>query len=481
MARLNGTSGKNGYLFYADITERIPENYISTNKTIIDYKVYIQNQGVRFSSNGWTKRSVVDNEAVWVEDNVNITTTHKGYNEAVCIMSGSKEITHNADGSRTINFEAYIQKGSYGSYDPGRCYLNGQVQLTTIPRASKINSFTGNDIDGNFKVNYTSYYSGFTNKLRLSIPNVKTLETFNYTSDTVFTLSEATLEYLYNYTKNTNSVTLEAVIETYSGTTKIGESSALRNVCTINNANPIFNDFTYQDTNSSVTQITGTNQILVKGLSNLLVTISTDNKMSTLKGALPKNYISTIASKNISTDYLDEELNIDLGVINVSGTQRLNVRAYDTRNNSTLVYKDITIYDYNKPEIHATITRLNNFEDQTTLKIEGIYSKLIINDINKNNVEKVRYRYREENGSWNDWVELEVTIDDNKFSCDDTILLLDNSKAFEFEVEVIDKLSPNNLILPLDIGQSIFFISSNKKACYINGQEILTYDVIDEW
>ena len=51
-------------------------------------------------------------------------------------MSGSKEIEHDADGSRSIWFEAYISKSSYGAYDPGWSYLNAQIPLSTIPRAS---------------------------------------------------------------------------------------------------------------------------------------------------------------------------------------------------------------------------------------------------------------------------------------------------------------------------------------------------------
>ena len=72
-------------------------------------------------------------------------------------------------------------------------------------------------------------------------------------------------------------------------------------------------------------------------------------------------------------------------------------------------------------------------------------------------------------------------MEDGKFSCNDVILSLDNTKSFDFEIQAIDNLDTTTLPLTLDVGQAIFFISTNKKTCYINGQEILTYDIVTEW
>lgn len=244
---------------------------------------------------------------------------------------------------------------------------------------------------------------------------------------------------------------------------------------------PTFSNFTYKDTNTKVTGLTGNDQILVKGLSNLQVTISSNDKMVANKSATPKNYLMSIDTLSKTVNYSESEIIADVGTVISSGTKRLNVRAYDSRNNSTLVYKDIIVYDYSKPVINATISRLNNFEKETTLKVSGTYSKLIIDDINKNTITNVQYRYRETNGTWSEWTTISTTISDNKFTCSDVILSLDNTKSFEFEIQVLDNLDSNKNTLTVDIGQSIFFISSNQKACYINGQEILTYDIVDEW
>lgn len=244
---------------------------------------------------------------------------------------------------------------------------------------------------------------------------------------------------------------------------------------------PTFNNFTYKDINSAVTGVTGNDQILVKGLSNLQATISSANKMIGNYSANGKSYTATIDTLSKSVNYSTSDLNINIGTITNSGTKRLNITAYDTRNLSKVVYKDITVMDYSKPVINVILTRLNNFEAQTTLKVNGTYTRLTINNEDKNVITNVQYRYRETNGTWNSWTTLNTVITTGKFTCSDVILSLDNTKSFEFEIRAVDKLQTNTLTKNLDIGQAIFFISSNNKKCYINGDEIVTLNKLNKY
>lgn len=235
---------------------------------------------------------------------------------------------------------------------------------------------------------------------------------------------------------------------------------------------PTFNNFTYKDNNTKVTAVTGNDQILVKGLSNLQVAISSANKMVTKYSSSPNKYIATIDILNKSVAYSTADINLDVGVVVNSGTKRLIVTAYDSRNLSKSVYKDITVYDYIKPTINLVGSRLNNFEAQTTIKVNGTFTPLSINGVNKNTITAVQYRYREAGGTWSSWTNLTTSVTGNKYTCNDLILSLDNTKAFEIEIQAIDKLDSNSDSTSIDIGQAIFLISTNKKACYINGEII---------
>lgn len=390
-------------------------------------------------------------------------------------------VVHNADGSRTVGASA-----SWGAdFQPNSGSVSGTLGLSNISRQANITSAPNFNDEDNPTITYSNPAGNAVNALQACISLTGAIDDIKYRdiaktgNSYTFNLTEDERNLLRNATNTSNSRTVKFFIATTIGSNIFRVS--VDKTLTVVNANPTFSDFTYKDTNETVTNVIGTNQALVKGLSNLQVTISSANKMITNKKAIAKNYVATIGSKNVSTDYTVSALNIDLGTISSSGTKRLNVRAYDSRNNSALVYKDIIVYDYDKPVINATINRLNNFETTSYLNVAGTYSKLTVDNVNKNTITKLQYRYRETNGSWGNWVNLSNTISDNKFECNEVVLALDNTKAFEFEVQAIDKLSTNTISLFLDVGQSIFMISSNKKACYINGQEILTYEIVDEW
>lgn len=248
-----------------------------------------------------------------------------------------------------------------------------------------------------------------------------------------------------------------------------------------NECSPVFSTFTYKDSNTNVTAITGNDQILVKGLSTLYVMIASANKMTTKRSATPKNYNITCDTLNKNVDYSTNDIEVSVGAIANAGNKRINVKAFDSRNNNATAYKDITVLDYNKPVINASVKRLNDFENQTTLSISGTFTKVLINNVNKNTIKTIQYRYRETSGNWSNWTTVTFTLNDNKYSCNDVILSLDNTKSFEFEIKVTDNLDSNTSATGVGVGKPIFFISTNKKACYINGQEILMYDVVDEW
>lgn len=244
---------------------------------------------------------------------------------------------------------------------------------------------------------------------------------------------------------------------------------------------PVFNDFTYKDINTLITDVTGNDQVLIKGLSNLKVEISTLEKMVPQKSASAKSYTASVDILSKTVEYSESDISINIGAITNAGTKRLNVTAFDSRNLSKVVYKDVQVLDYSKPVINHSVKRLNDFENQTTLSINGTFTKIPVNNVNKNTIKTIQYRYRETEGNWGNWINVEFSIDDNKYVCNDVIMSLDNTKSFEFEIKVTDNFDSNLAIDDVEIGQAIFFISTNKKACYINGDEIIMYDILEEW
>lgn len=98
------------FTLYVALSDR--DGNTSTNKSQVDYNVYCQSSGsgsisanhqLYFSLNG----NVIKNENTYV----NVSSP----NAFIQIASGTLEVEHNSDGSKTINFEASIKAtGGYG-------------------------------------------------------------------------------------------------------------------------------------------------------------------------------------------------------------------------------------------------------------------------------------------------------------------------------------------------------------------------------
>ena len=392
----------------------------------------------------------------------------------VTLKSGTIDVPHESDGSKKIGISFSVSDTSGANYTCGNASSNGEMQLTSIARQANLTGADNFNDEANPSIYYSNPAGNSVTSLMACISLTGSTDDIVYRdvpktgSSYQFVLTDTERNVLRN-AMTTNSLMVIFYLRTIIGNNTF--YSTMEKTVTLVNGNPTFTNFTYKDTNESVTSVTGDNQVLIKGLSNLKVEISATNKMIANKNTTAKNYITTIDKVNVSTNYSDSDLLIDLGNLSVSGNQRLTVRAYDNRNNSTPVNKDIYIIDYDKPIINATALRLNNFENTTTLSVSGTYSKLVINEVSKNTITSSKYRYRETNGEWTEWNNLTFTIQDNKFTCEDVILNLDNSKSFEFEIKVNDNL----INVFVSVGEAIFFISTNKKTCFINGQEILKY------
>ena len=240
---------------------------------------------------------------------------------------------------------------------------------------------------------------------------------------------------------------------------------------------PTFTTFTYRDTNTTVTNVTGNNQVLVKGLSSLSVTIPAANKMTTKHGATPSYYSIDSITKKMTEEYSTSDIVANLGTVTWGGVSWITVSAHDSRGLFTAVQKDLTVVDYSKPSVGITLKRLNNFENSTTLTVSGQLSPVTVGGVNKNSVNSVKYRYRESGGNWpSTYTTLSATTNGDKYTCTSVTLDLENTKAFEFEVVTTDKLGTTTETAKVDVGIPIFMVSSNKKLCYMNGKQIATTD-----
>lgn len=230
-------------------------------------KLYLQAKIKSYNANNVTitaRASIRNSWVSWSSYNVKIALT--GENTHPYVNAGSSTVWSGANSSSgsssykevwsdeysfNVSYKGSFSLGlSLGKSDPSSSAGMGYtatVSKQTCYIPSKINSFTGNNLNSTFSVAYIKSSSAastpWSDKLRISIPNVVSLETFEYTSGTSFSLTAASLDYIRNYMTqhSTNQVTLGAVIETWNGSTKVSESAELTNVCTFAALAPSYN------------------------------------------------------------------------------------------------------------------------------------------------------------------------------------------------------------------------------------------------
>lgn len=169
--------------------------------------------------------NVTGNSISWSSGSASVHTESQGIGTyysrgSYVVIQRDFTFGHDSNG----NFSAYIGASINTTYKSGS--TGGTLTLPKINRQSTINSFTGTDINSNFNATYTAY-TNYENRLRISIPNVVALQTFNnYVSGTNVKLSNSAKQQIKQYT-SAKTVTLGGVIETWNGGTKIGESSEI--------------------------------------------------------------------------------------------------------------------------------------------------------------------------------------------------------------------------------------------------------------
>lgn len=122
-------------------------------------------------------------------------------------------------------------------------------------------------------------------------------------------------------------------LTTYSGGTRIGTSTVDFTGYVVD-SDPVFNNFDCEDTNpitkTLTGSITGSNQKYIRKYSNLKVTITSANKMTTKNSATPKYYNIVVGNKIEKLDYSTSEIS---KTINNMDDNTVTVFAVDSRGN----------------------------------------------------------------------------------------------------------------------------------------------------
>ena len=313
--------------------------------------------------------------------------------------------------------------------------------------------------------NYITIKNGSTTYLSLA-GRIWSVGTANRT----ITLTSSERTTLLNAMASVKSFTATIELVTKSGSTQIGSASTC--TCTIRtshaNSGPSLSGFTFADSYSTTTAITGNDQVLIQDYSRLTVTPGT---AAARNGASIVSY-SAVCSGVTKSNTTGAALS--LGTIGTSGTRDITLTVTDSRGYTASVTQSVTVVPYSKPRVSSvSLRRTNDIETEMQLVFNGSISPITVDGTQKNSLLYARYRYKLTSASsYNAYTSIlgSVSATGSSFSFSNLELCnLDSESSYDFHLQIRDQLnSLTSLDLYFVVSQGTPLVALRKKMVGIN-------------
>lgn len=290
------------------------------------------------------------------------------------------------------------------------------------------------------------------------------------TADRTVTLTQTERADLLDAMASIKSFSATIKLVTKSGTTQIGSTTSC--TCTIQtteaNSAPTMTAFTYKDSRSNTTAVTGNDQLFIQGYSYLYITPGTataKNGASIVKYAATCNGVSGSNTTGGA---------INLSTVSKAGTLDVVVTATDSRGYTVSSKQQITVIAYAKPKVSSiTLRRTNDIEAEMQLVFNGSISPITVGGTQKNSLKYVQYRYKlTSESSYSSYTSIlsSVTQNGTSFSYSNLELCsLDANSSYDFHVYIRDQLNTlSSVSLYFTVPQGTPLVALRKQKVGIN-------------
>lgn len=390
---------------------------ISDNTSSVTCTVYVKKDADNYkltqTTNGTFKYTLsVNGTSVTGEKKLEILTSF------LAIGSFTMAIPHNNDGTKTFNINGNVTMTSNRSskFYGKKSYINTNIELTTIPRASIINSLSCSTsyFDGTLTYKYTPQSSSYYNRCNISLNinndfiavksiNLGAKSASQQTATVILSSSE--LSTIYKNLPSDTSGTLRFTFRTYfdsSYSTQVGDASHKEVKLTIpTSIKPSIGTITLSPV--KITTADGTpRNILVKGKNKLNISVS---GCAAGTGSSIVSY--TFSGQNISSTVSSTSTNASAtsNTMSASGEFIYTVTIKDKRGRTASKAASITCQDYNTDELKFSSFTVYRCKSDGTEDNNGTYIKYdfkvnypSVGNTNKGTV-KIYYR-KNTNTSW---------------------------------------------------------------------------------
>lgn len=362
------------------------------------------------------------------------------------VASGTKTITHNSSTGKA-SFSASVSAGIY--YVAVNCSGSGSWDLTTIARASTLDSFTCSTdyLTGTFTYKYTPKNSSLYNRLRVSIPNVVKLAEVNLGAKSAsqqtatYILPLDLRESIYRRYPNTDTCSIGLVIETYSDSsysTKIGESVEK----TISLIFPLTMLPKLEGISWTKTSNEPQNWPITQGVSTGVMSMT---GVSGIYGSTISTYSLTFAGLSSSSSSLT------VGNIASYGTLKAIAKITDSRGRFATKEVEFVVTPYFKPKLHVTVYRSDSTGEEDAYG-EYLYVNAIpvIALVGDNSLQSLVLQYKKSTDSG--YISIPLT------SGTDKILAASSDNTWDWIITATDKVSSSSANSSVSTGKVVLDI-----------------------
>lgn len=411
---------------------------IAGNKTTISWSCGLHPEEQYYTNAIKMGAVVINGQTVYSGGTYSDITDYKDRTFA----SGTLDISHNNDGSKTFTISAFS----------GWLYGNGDYTASTesfalpdIPRAATITSapnFT--DVD-NPTIVYANPAGSAVAALDVCISLTGSASDISYRAVSTsggsytFQLTDAERAVLRNNTTLTRKVLF--LLRTKIGSTYYYDT-AERTYTVTNNA------ATRPSEAIAVAPVSALsapfNALYIQGRTQAKITHTASGKF----GATINQYSSSVEGKAYSGETATSDALQTPGVLTITGT------ATDSRGFSTTASKTVTVLAYNTPSVvrngstgRFVCARATSdgtiSEDGTALYVECSKS---FSSLANNNKCTLRLRYAAEGGSWSSWITLLAESAGNDYASVVPGVTLSVSVVYTIEIQAVDKLGESGSV-----------------------------------
>lgn len=438
---------------------------IANNYTPVTWKLQLisSNSSANISSSASKDYSVTVNGTTKSGTN----TVGLSGGQTKTLASGSLNITHNADGTKTFSF-SFSQEFAinYGGSYIGTVSGNGTGTLNTIPRGSVLGSISAFTLGNAITIPITKYSSSFTDTLTISLggTTVKTVSNITNGASVSFTSSE--LNTIYGLLPSATSGTFDFKLTTKSGSTTIGTSTKNVKGSIPSSVKPSISSVTLAEAVSGLASQFG---FYVQNKSKIKVTVNasagTGSSIDSYKVVING---STYTKNTFTTGFLTK-----------SGSNSCSVTVTDKRGRTATSTTNFTVTAYAEPSISSfTVVRCNS---DGTENEEGAYAKVnasaSITSLSNKNTKTFKLQYKKKSDS--SYTTNQTYTSAYAYNVTNKIISgISVDDAYDFKIVATDYFGTTEKSLSLGTAYTIMDIKANGKGIAF-GKVSNTDDTLD--